>query len=312
MVISLRHAFTSPRSNGVDPTQVQPSNWNAEHTLTMATARILGRTTAGTGPAEEISIGAGLTLSGGVLASTATALATSLSALVPLTPAADRLPYYTGASTAALAVFSAFGRSLVDDADATAARSTLGLGTLSTLSSITTAQIAAATLVTEAEGISANDNDTTIPTSASVKDYVDTAVASAGFNPATQVLAAGSTFIARVNDASNSLTVTTSGTQTVTVLTPVLQIAGAGTIRVLADFSRGGTSGGWEVRVNGVAVASGGGTSAAISQDITVANGDNVQFFGTCTFVFGGGGGTLSLSFTNCRIGLTAARLFRY
>lgn len=35
--------------------------------LTMATARLLGRTTAGTGASEEISVGAGLTLSGGTL-----------------------------------------------------------------------------------------------------------------------------------------------------------------------------------------------------------------------------------------------------
>ena len=33
--------------------------------------------------------------------------------------------------------------------------------------------MSASTLVTESEGISSNDNDTTIPTSAAVKDYVD-------------------------------------------------------------------------------------------------------------------------------------------
>tara|TARA_R100001463_G_scaffold21197_2_gene51158 strand:+ start:15621 stop:18464 length:2844 start_codon:yes stop_codon:yes gene_type:complete len=38
---------------------------------------------------------------------------------------------------------------------------------------ITTSQIAAGTLVAELEGIGSNDNDTTIPTSAAVKDYVD-------------------------------------------------------------------------------------------------------------------------------------------
>ena len=38
---------------------------------------------------------------------------------------------------------------------------------------LTTTEIAASTLVTETEGISSNDNDTTIPTSAAVKDYVD-------------------------------------------------------------------------------------------------------------------------------------------
>ena len=43
-------------------------------------------------------------------------------------------------------------------------------------SNLTTSSLAAATLVIESEGISGNDNDTTLPTSAAVKDYVDTAV----------------------------------------------------------------------------------------------------------------------------------------
>ena len=39
---------------------------------------------------------------------------------------------------------------------------------------VTLAKIADAVYVTESEGIASNDNDTTIPTSAAVKDYVDT------------------------------------------------------------------------------------------------------------------------------------------
>lgn len=54
MTITIVHPFASAKSDGADATQVQPSNWNAQHTLTLATARLLGRKTAGTGQVEEI------------------------------------------------------------------------------------------------------------------------------------------------------------------------------------------------------------------------------------------------------------------
>lgn len=72
MTISLKHAFQSAKTDGADTSQVQPSNWNAEHTLTMATGSILGRSTAGTGAVEEISVGSGLSLSAGTLTATGT------------------------------------------------------------------------------------------------------------------------------------------------------------------------------------------------------------------------------------------------
>ena len=55
-----------------------------------------------------------------------------LAAISGLSSAADRLAYYTGSGAAALATFTSFGRSLVDDADAAAARSTIGIGTMGT------------------------------------------------------------------------------------------------------------------------------------------------------------------------------------
>lgn len=66
MTISLKHSFTSLKADGVDTTVVQPSNWNAEHALTCATARILGRQTAGTGAVEELGYSTVLSLISGL------------------------------------------------------------------------------------------------------------------------------------------------------------------------------------------------------------------------------------------------------
>ncbi len=87
MAISLKHSFTSPKADGTDSTLVQPSNWNAEHQLQMATARLVGRTTAGAGAAEEISVGANLTLTG---------LSLSLASSVSITALTAATASFTG------------------------------------------------------------------------------------------------------------------------------------------------------------------------------------------------------------------------
>ena len=79
--------------------------------------------------------------------------------------------------------FARFTSSGLEGRSASDVRSDLSLGSLATLSAVDADSVTvsnlevdnlkASTLVTESEGIGSNDNDTTIPTSAAVKDYVD-------------------------------------------------------------------------------------------------------------------------------------------
>lgn len=52
-------------------------------------------------------------------------LPAALDAIDGLTPSADTVPYYTGSATGALTTLTSFGRTLIDDSDANAARTTL-------------------------------------------------------------------------------------------------------------------------------------------------------------------------------------------
>lgn len=94
-------------------------------TYKSVTVDTYGRITAGTNP-NTLS-GYGIT--------DAQPLDATLTALAGVTTAADQLIYSTGADTFTVSTLTSFGRSLLDDADSTAGRATLGLGTMSTQNS---------------------------------------------------------------------------------------------------------------------------------------------------------------------------------
>jgi hypothetical protein len=101
----------------------------------LATSGIFVRTAANTIAARAVaSSGSGLSVANGdgIAANPTISLSAALSTVGGLTPAADNLAYYTGASTAALASLTAYGRSLVATVNAAAARTLLGLDTMAT------------------------------------------------------------------------------------------------------------------------------------------------------------------------------------
>ena len=93
---------------------------------------------------------------GGTGATTATAALTAvggqaahaiLDDLVGLTQATDKLPYFSSSTAMTTTTLTTYGRTLIDDADASAARTTLGLGTLATKSTVVSADITDGTIV---------------------------------------------------------------------------------------------------------------------------------------------------------------------
>jgi hypothetical protein len=56
MAIQVKHNFVSPVVDAGNPNEVGPSEWNDVHSLTMASGFIIGRASAGNGPAEELTL----------------------------------------------------------------------------------------------------------------------------------------------------------------------------------------------------------------------------------------------------------------
>jgi phage-related tail fiber protein len=94
----------------------------SQGTYKSVTVDTYGRVTAGTNPT---------TLSGYGITD-AQPLDATLTALAGVSVSANQLIYATGSDTFTTTSFTSFGRSLVDDADAAAGRTTLGLGTIAT------------------------------------------------------------------------------------------------------------------------------------------------------------------------------------
>jgi hypothetical protein len=56
MTFSVKHAFHSTKSDGADPTLVQPSNWNDEHQLSTAASKVLGSDASAPTTVQELPL----------------------------------------------------------------------------------------------------------------------------------------------------------------------------------------------------------------------------------------------------------------
>ena len=128
--------------------------------------------------AENVDVTGTLAVTGALSSATSLALATGAT----VTGILDEDAMGTNSATQ-LATQQSI-KAYVDAQDAAIASDTLTLtnktfdveGTGNSISNIDVADFKAAAIVIESEGIGSNDNDTTLPTSAAVKDYVDTQI----------------------------------------------------------------------------------------------------------------------------------------
>jgi len=178
-------------------------------------------------------------------------------------------------------------------------------GTGNSLSNVEVADLAASAVVTESEGIGSNDNDTTLPTSAAVKDYVDSQVetkdALSELSGDSDDITEGTTNLfftnERVDDRVDSLL--TAGTNITltyddTAGTLTVDATDTGITDVVSDTS---PQLGGDLDVNTNNISFGDSTTAGTDDTLMFGAGDDLKLYhdGTHSYIHDSGTGDLRL-----------------
>ena len=139
-------------------------------------------------------------------------LDTELQALSAVTSAADALPYFTGSGTASVTTLSSFGRTLIDDADAATARTTLGV---------------------DAAGTDNSTDVTLVTTTADYLSITGQAITLNQIDLTTDVTGS----LPNGNLANSTITVTDGSTSTATALGGTITFAGTSNEVTVAESS---------------------------------------------------------------------------
>lgn len=241
-------------------------------TLTAANTPTMDLSTA-------VTIGGSAILSAAAIGVSVQAFDATLTSIAALGTAADRIAYTTNVDTWAETPLTSFGRSLIDDADATAARSTLGL-VIGTNVQAWDADLDTWATKTAPSGDPVGTTDSQSLTNKTIA-IVDTNFTILGSGDATRIarfevdgITAGNTRVFTFPDLSDTL-VTLTATQTLTNKTATsLVVNGTSSLTITQTVATSGTP--FALRITGAAHTTLTAATEMIDLDINLAR--TVQF----------------------------------
>jgi hypothetical protein len=252
-------AQTSGLQAALDAKQALDAELTALAGLTSAANKVPYFTGSGTADVADLTVfartliavadaAAARTALGVVIGTNVQAFDAELAAIAGLTSAADRLAYFTGSGTATLATFTAYARTLLDDADAATARGTLGLAIGTDVQAQNANLAALAGLTTLADRIAYFTGSGTAAV-ATLTSFIRTLLDDADAATARTTLGLGtaavrSTMPVEIGIAvSDETTTLTTGTAKVTFRMPFAMTLNAGSAGVRASLTGASSSG---------------------------------------------------------------------